>query len=222
MIKTPDDVVFQRRSQEELEEWGAEDFQIIQQRLVNHRVCLDIGAHIGLTTRRFAQHFQHVHSFEPILGEYLQENTKHLDNVTLHFNAVTDEEKDIEMFMNPHNSGCGIVNYPDMQELIHSRYFKENARFADESTPVNVKGIAIDSLELTDVDLIKIDVEGYNIPVLNGMINTLKNNSPVIQIENHPENPDVGKQSDAILKELGYIQYRKTGKKPQDWFYYKG
>lgn len=219
MIKTPDDVVFQRRTQEELQAWGSEDFGIIQQRLTNKRVCLDIGAHIGLTTLRFAKHFQHVHSFEPLMHEYLQENTKHLKNVTVYFNAVTDEEKELEMFSNPHNSGSNLVNYPDMQQLINSRWLRENARF--DATPVKVKGISIDSLNLADVDLIKIDVEGYNIPVLNGMIETLKNNSPVVQIENHPENPEVGTRSDIILKELGYKQYHRTNNKPQDWFYYK-
>ena len=221
MIKTPNDVVFQRRTQEELKNWGESDWEIIKRQLKNKRTCLDIGAHNGLTTLRFAEHFEHVHSFEPILGDYLQENTKQFNNVTLYFNAVTDKEQELEMFTNPHNSGCGMVNYSDMERLLNSRYFKENARFEDIATPIKVKGITIDSLNLTDVDLIKIDVEGYNIPVLNGMIETLKNNSPIIQIENHPENPGVMTQSNKILTDLGYIHYYQTRNKPQDWFYYK-
>jgi FkbM family methyltransferase len=220
-LKVPNDSTFRKKLESgNIEEWGAREFEIAKRKIKEFRTCLDIGAHIGLTTRRFASHFKAVHSFEPLLTDYLTENTSMLQNVTVYPNAVTDKPQTLKMYRNEFNSGCGMVEYKDMKTLLDQRYKNEKSRhFGIE--PVEVQGITIDSLKLLDIDFIKIDVEGYNIPVLEGMKKTLQENDPVIQIETHPENTQVETKTQAILEALGYIRYHETKNKPQDWFYYK-
>lgn len=220
-LKVPNDSTFRKKLENgDIEKWGVEDFQIAKREIKEFRTCLDIGAHIGLTTRRFASHFKNVHSFEPLLTEYLIENTSMLQNVTIYPNAVTNKPQILKMYRNEFNSGCGMVDYKDMKTLLDTRYKNEKSRHFGMQ-PIEVEGITIDSLELKNVDFIKIDVEGYNIPVLEGMKKTLQENEPAIQIETHPENIQVEIETHSILESLGYIRYYKTKNKPQDWFYYK-
>lgn len=45
----------------------------------------------------------------------------------------------------------------------------------------------LDSLDIKDVMLIKIDVETHELEVLEGSINTIKKYNPIIYLEHHPE-----------------------------------
>lgn len=66
----------------------------------------------------------------------------------------------------------------------------------------------IDSLNLENIGYIKIDVEGHEYPCLKGMLNTIKTNKPVIEIEIHNTSPT---RSDVLklLYELNYTEYFK-------------
>jgi len=48
---------------------------------------------------------------------------------------------------------------------------------------VGVPQKTLDSYNYTDVDIIKIDVEGYELQVLEGATNTIAQNRPIVQIE---------------------------------------
>jgi FkbM family methyltransferase len=48
---------------------------------------------------------------------------------------------------------------------------------------VSVPQVTLDSYNFTDVDIIKIDVEGYELNVLEGASNTIAANRPIVQIE---------------------------------------
>jgi hypothetical protein len=48
---------------------------------------------------------------------------------------------------------------------------------------VTVSQLTLDSYGFTDVDIIKIDVEGYELQVLEGAVQTIANNRPIVQIE---------------------------------------
>ena len=63
----------------------------------------------------------------------------------------------------------------------------------------------LDSFNLTDVDYVKIDVDGFEIPLLEGARNTLKTNSPTINIEmKRRKRPLIVHKAKEILTGLGY------------------
>ena len=57
-----------------------------------------------------------------------------------------------------------------------------------DSNEKNYKIKSFDSLEITDVDLMMIDTEGYELNVLKGAEQTIKQNKPVLVLEFHNRN----------------------------------
>jgi FkbM family methyltransferase len=204
-----------------LDGWGEHEFNIVSNHLSNKRTCLDIGAHVGLTSLRYSKHFTNVHAFEPFHHEMLQENVKHCDNVTVHPFAVDEQEGETIFYIHPTNSGSGFTKGEGTTYLYDGRYRpsesdRPGGRF-ESIAPVIVPTRSIDSYNFQDVDFVKIDVEGNNIPVLLGMINTLKRCKPVIQIEDSTY-PPTNTTANQMLLDLGYTEFESYGK-PIDRFY---
>mgnify|MGYP000250568481 CR=1 FL=1 len=191
--------------------WGEKDFEKAKSKIKNFRTCIDIGAHVGLTSLRYSQHFEHVHSFEPIVFDYIKDNLSDLDNVTLYNNAISDSCGWVDMMPNMVNSGASMIA---TEETLRRQ--RNSKRFAPI---IRVRSLTIDSLNLKNVDFIKIDTEGYNVPVLEGMKETIKKYSPVIQIELsvHGGND----QMEKFMTRHGYVEYAKTSGRPIDKFYCK-
>lgn len=133
-----------------------------------HRVALDIGAHVGLWSKPLAEQFQQVISFEPVqkFRECFVENVK-APNVVLHPIALGDRECKVAMFVNPENTGNTHINL-------------------DEAITSNIPMKTVDSFEFPVVDFMKIDVEGYEIFVLQGSRETIARCKPTIVIEQKP------------------------------------
>ena len=78
------------------------------------------------------------------------------------------------------------------------------------------KLVALDEYlkECSKIDLIKIDVEGMEVDVLNGALKTIEKNKPVIVIEsfNHKE------EIDKIFNELNYVQ-KEVIRENEDYIY---
>ena len=69
----------------------------------------------------------------------------------------------------------------------------------------------LDSFGLTNVDFVKIDVDGFEIPLLNGAKQTLIKNNPVINIEmKKDKRNNITQQCASILKDLGYKFHKRT------------
>lgn len=65
----------------------------------------------------------------------------------------------------------------------------------------------IDNLNLSKLDLIKLDVQGFEMNALKGGEKTIKNNYPLMFIENYPDSEQDQKVID-LVKEWGYEVYR--------------
>ena len=115
----------------------------------NH--ILDIGAWVGTWTMAMNSFCGKVIAFEPdpVHYECLVKNCS--EDVETHQLAVGNEEK--------------------MISLSDDDFTQAKRVMGDGNIPM----VTIDSLNLDDVDLIKIDVEGYEMEVLKGADQTLKN-----------------------------------------------
>jgi len=137
-------------------------------------VFLDVGANIGNHTLFVAAFCnpKKILSFEPVpdFFEHLRENIKinKLKNVTALNVALGSKKENKKIFIFDRERNIGA------------------AKIGDNGT-INITVDSLDSivndLKLTQIDLIKIDVEGYNLNVLEGAKKTIVKFKPDLLIE---------------------------------------
>lgn len=142
---------------------------------------VDVGAHIGSWTLLMAPRAKQVTAFEPQRMRYYQLcgnlALNNLDNVV----AVN----------------CGLAS-PERRNTHHTLYkFRQDSgsstlredvkRFSDAVTPAfgseSVYLTCLDDHKLTNVSLLKLDVEGFELEVLKGAVDTLTRCRPHIVLE---------------------------------------
>ncbi len=164
----------------------------------DYRNALDIGSNIGQWTRPLSKLFDKVICFEPNpnFRECFDKNITE-SNVILHPYALSSHE---------HTADQGKTD----THLNH--------KIGDtEPRNGNVECRALDSFKFTEVDYVKIDVDGFEVPLLEGAKETLTINSPVINIEmKRRKRPDITRKATSILNDLGYT-YVKTTKSDEIW-----
>ena len=113
-----------------------EEYQNLElQTAISHcsklRIAVDIGAHVGITSYRLSQSFEHVHAFEINLNIFpcLQYNLnmKESFNVTTHPVGIGDVEKNVDIKTT--NKSFGTHINPDKKEAEESHnLFIENLK----------------------------------------------------------------------------------------------
>lgn len=125
------------------------------------RNAVDVGAHIGLFSSKMVNDFNHVYSFEPMFHDCLRENVT-ADNITIHELGLSNRKISYKFKVKESHTGMSKID-PNGEHRINCDM--------------------LDSYNLKDVDLIKIDTEHHEKYVLQGATKFFENNSPVIIIE---------------------------------------
>jgi FkbM family methyltransferase len=165
---------------------------------------VDIGANIGqhsLFASSVVGETGSVHSFEPVPSLYRQiHDSVHVngweDRVHVHPYALGEEEKQEQFFVSANAGGSSLVNDDETKEIL--------------TVEVKRGDVALSSIE--KIDMIKIDVEGYEYEVLKGIRTTLITHRPIVVFEfsanfyasmhnNH------GIKILTLLRDLGYELY---------------
>ena len=128
----------------------------------------DIGAHRGETTLYFANEFPQatIRSFEPVSSNYnlLVQNCKKRENVYANNFAIGKENKRTKIYL----QGASVI---------HSLRDDLNKPSAEDSKSEDIEIKTVDYLinefNSTSIDLLKVDVEGYEIKVLEGAYKSL-------------------------------------------------
>lgn len=127
-------------------------------------VVVDVGANIGYYTILTAKIAKKVYAFEPEKRafEILQRNVRQnkLKNVVLINKAVGSENKKVRIKKNKNNFGDSRV-----------------------VTGKDIDCIKLDNLIREKIDVVKIDVQGYEFEVWKGMTKIVKKDKPVIFME---------------------------------------
>jgi len=164
-------------------------------------ICIDVGAHIGTWSYYMAQDFQKLIAFEPISihANCWKKNVK-AKNATLIRHALGNYNGRAYLSTRTIDSsgdtGIDVEEVEDAQETLILR---------------------LDDLELPEgsIDFVKIDCEGFELFVLQGMERLLLEHKPCVIVEQKPETGGFKKygisSTAAIdyLKALGAIQCRR-------------
>jgi len=147
----------------------------------NPKLCLDIGANIGgYTIELLEKTNTRVISFEPLPAAFqeLTNATKHLaERVVLENKGVGSKEDTLTIHYNP-------------KALSHASFFEEIKKVGYISNeekievPVTTLDGYCEAKQITEIDLVKIDTEGFESEVFEGALNTFVKIKPkFIQIE---------------------------------------
>jgi FkbM family methyltransferase len=142
-------------------------------------IALDIGANIGLHSLRMSRSVGEsgkVYAFEPLL--YLQEkfvknmHLNHAENITLLPFALSDIASETNFKINKNAWNQGTFNLSDVNT--GNDIQKVIIKIADDIDEIK---------DLPRLDMVKIDVEGFEFNVIKGLTRTLQKHKPRIIFE---------------------------------------
>jgi len=153
-------------------------------------VVYDVGANIGVHATAFASASAEVYCFEPnpLNFELLTKNTSDLKNVHCTNAAATNVAGNIMIqTFDPAEPG----NYGEL--------------LINDAVGVTATAVRLDDLDIPAPNLIKIDAEGSELGVIQGAINKIQENLPLLCYEAQ-ESPHLS-QIYTMLTDLGYHLY---------------
>ena len=154
-------------------DWELDEYNEVMQHIFERGVAIDIGAHVGLWSKRLVKDFKHVYCFEPLEKhiECWNMNVNHpkRNNVTIYNVALSNVEGQSKMSVPVKNSGMATLHH---HEYMPSDFTKEN-----------IQTKTLDSYDFDKVDFIKIDVEEHEYKLLLGAQETIKKHKPVLYME---------------------------------------
>lgn len=166
--------------------YEANDLAVFRQ-LVTKRsaVCLDVGANVGHHALFFGSLGWKVHAFEPNPKLWPEFEAKvaasHLTNITLHRIGLAAEDGELAFELeNATNSGTG-------------RFIDGSQPSPSSSSPVGTLPIRqgdqyLEEIGVGRVDVIKMDIQGFEPEALQGLHATILRDRPMVSVEIAPDN----------------------------------
>jgi FkbM family methyltransferase len=184
-------------------QWRARDAAI--EACGQRRVCIDIGANVGLWSCDLVNAFDHVIAFEPV-AEFIECFKKNVSktNYTIHQMALGQTESFIEMNIVQGNTGHTHV---------------DQTSIGKGTIPLKT----LDSFNFDNIDMIKIDVEGFEEEILAGAMDTIKRNKPILVVEQQKHEYQNDMNETPAIKILENWGYQVVEQFNKDWILkYKG
>ena len=169
----------------------------------NTGLALDVGANVGNHAIFFDKYFRRVIAFEPNPSTYdlLKFNSRYSKSVTAIDFGLGDVSGEFDLWEDAENFGGSKI--------------KKDAY--SESVKVNVKRLDGCEFDLGGLELIKIDVEGFEANVLRGAKDAIKRYQPIILFEQNETEFNSGEpETIGLMREMGYsfcwIKQKKVAK----------
>jgi FkbM family methyltransferase len=186
--------------------WEPPVFSALEKYIKPHHVVLEAGSFIGLHAVKISKICKKLICLEPVISS---------TNLLLH-NLQLNECSNVEVYP------CAIsdeVGFSKFQFISNgnpgSTVLENNTEQYSDTRPwdplpednYNVPIFTIDFLNLETVDVIKLDVEGYEIKALMGAIDTIRKNKPILIVEWWKEM----EKTFQFIFDLGYKYERLNG-----------
>ena len=166
--------------------------QLILSHLPNKRTFVDVGANVGIWSLPMTQHFKKVVSYEPSHQniECIKSNIP--SGIELREKAVADFAGEAKFHQAGKNCGDGKL----CREGVKSSY----------TVPV----VKLDEEGLNNVDMIKIDTQGWELDALKGMISLIKSQRPWIMFEVNEDVDVCCKFMEDLDYEVVYVKSKRN------------
>ena len=204
----PDEDTYFKPFLEESEGFELGHLEMVLNYVTKFNVAVDGGSHVGSWARYMAKRFKNVFAFEPNPETYdcLSKNTEGLLNVVPMQAALGQQD------------GAMLVTKDSRRAGNTGSYFMQPAALKDTQS-LRSTCIPLDRLQLKELDLLKLDVEGYEWYALQGAERTILTCRPTIMIErkNFPGRYyATEKDAHEYLLSLGYVARENFR---NDWVY---
>jgi FkbM family methyltransferase len=142
-----------------------EDLQYALTHVKNQNVCVQAGGNVGIWPKRLGELFKTVYTFEPDPENFNCLARNVTDHNIVKLNAGLSNKHELITVKSPnvvHDNNCGAYQVTQGGQI---PTFK------------------IDDLNLTECDLIYLDIEGYELYALEGAVETITKFKPIIALE---------------------------------------
>ena len=159
------------------------------------RNVIHAGGNMGIYTLEFAKECENVYVFEPADENFaaLALNCANVDNVFLYKAALGNEHKLINVVNETADKQCGAWKVKGSGKI---------------------PTLKIDDLNLDDVSIIHLDIEGYELYAIQGAENTIKRCKPLLSFEVLDHNNQYGYSIEELFNyvvSLGYQSSKRVG-----------
>lgn len=153
-------------------------------------VIVDVGANVGAFAiyANLWNSNANIYCFEPNpqVTPLLELNTQHFPNIKRYYSALGESDGELSLYQHPYNTGETTTS----QKIVGGKKVKVEVRNSGKF--LNEKGIS-------EIDVLKIDTEGAEIPILTGMKDFLPY-TKVVMLEYHSE--EDRRKIDELLSEF--------------------
>ncbi len=158
-------------------------------------VLIDVGANVGIWSIAMKSHFKHIIAYEPSRRnlECLELNVD--NSIEIRKFAVGDQVGSVNFYDQIKNCGDSKV-VPTVGEYTYE-----------------VSMVRLDDEKIQNCSLIKIDVQGLELPVIQGALELIKTQQPWIYVEMNEDVDIICK----LLEELDYEMIRNKSKRVMIW-----
>jgi FkbM family methyltransferase len=194
--------------------WEYHLYEFYSKFLDNDSYCIDAGANLGFHTIQFGKLSKKVHAFEPqsMIFNQLCANIlfNDLNETIIPYNQALGEKFEEKQLWNiEHEDWVGNEAHNwGGRGIIQNNYGEKRGTENEYREYDVVKVISLDSLSISQCDLFKIDIQGYEYFAFLGAQKLLQNHKPVILLENPLSEDECDIKSKSFLKEIGYELYR--------------
>ena len=161
------------------------ELKLIKEFVVHGTDSLDIGVYQGVYSYEISKYAKTVHSFEsnPIIFSFLNRNIcKIINNIKLYNFGLSNQNNNATLRIPIRNKSAKEENYEEFFEMGRATIHDKNEFSEFKTFNVNVKKLDFVQFE-NPISFIKIDVEGHEIEVLEGAIETINKNKPILLVD---------------------------------------